>query len=299
MGRRGEQRTAISIPILVRGKDSHGSPFVAATETCEISPYGACVKGRGGLDSVVRPGMKIEIQCHDEKACFQVEWVAERKTSQVGRFGVQCLEPGKYIWGVRPKEWKPDTYDASAPAGNGPSRMESQGSAPGAWRGEERRRFSRQFCALEALLTTEDASVQIPAKVTDVSLTGCYVEMMSPLPQGSAVNIAMKKDGKTVHTSAKVRFSHRGLGMGVVFTAIRPEDFDKLRELAQVAPQAEEEASTELTNSPLFTDQKSSPDPPPASTDALEAIMRVLFRKGIVTRAELSEELEKLKFVKV
>ena len=57
MGRRGEQRTAISIPILVRGKDSHGSPFVAATETCEISPYGACVKGRGGLDSIVRPGM--------------------------------------------------------------------------------------------------------------------------------------------------------------------------------------------------------------------------------------------------
>src|SRR5271163_1206795 len=116
MGRRSEQRIAISIPVFVRGMDSHGSPFVAATETYEVSFSGAWIKGLDGLDGILQPRMKVNIQCGEEKACFRVEWVAKNGASKVGGFGVRCLEPGKYIWGVPPKEWKPDAYDASAPA---------------------------------------------------------------------------------------------------------------------------------------------------------------------------------------
>jgi len=299
MGRRSEQRIAISIPVFVRGMDSHGSPFVAATETYEVSFSGAWIKGLDGLDGILQPRMKVDIQCGEEKACFRVEWVAKNGASKVGGFGVRCLEPGKYIWGVPPKEWKPDAYDASAPAAIVSSYMDSPGSVSNAWAGDDRRRFPRQSCMLEAQLVTENSSVGVPVRITDLSLSGCYIETMTPLPHDSAVNIAISKDGKTVYVSGKVRFSSRGLGMGIMFTAIRPEDFDNIRDFAQPAPRPKMGASPRLEILHYAAESESPPDRSPETADALEAVVRVLFRKGLLTRAELTEEIERLKFAKV
>lgn len=299
MGRRSEQRIAISIPVFVRGMDSHGSPFAAATETYEVSPSGAWIKGLGGLDGILQPRMKVDIQCRDEKARFSVEWVTKNEASKVGGFGVRCLEPGKYIWGVPPKEWKPDSYDASAPATIVSSYMDSPRSASNAWAGDDRRRFSRQSCMLDAQLVSENSSVGVPVRITDLSLSGCYIETMTPLPLDSAVNIAISKDRKTVYVSGKVRFSSRGLGMGIMFTAIRPEDFDNIREFAEPAPRPKMGASPRLEILHYAAENELPSDRAPETADALEAVVRVLFRKGLLTRAELTEEIEKLKFAKV
>lgn len=151
----------------------------------------------------------------------------------------------------------------------------------------------------DAQLVTENPSVRVPVRITDLSLSGCYVETMTPLPHDAAVNIAISKGRKTVYLSGKVRFSHSGLGMGVVFTAIRPEDFDNIREFARAAPQPKMGASPRLES--LYYSAESDPptDRAPETADVLEAVVRVLFRKGLLTRAELTEEIERLRFARV
>ena len=112
MGRRSEPRTAISFPVVVRGFDSRGSPFAISTETCDVSSAGACVKG---LEGIVEPDHKIEIEFNDQKAWFRVQWVGKNGSGKAGQTGVRCLER-KYIWDVPPRTWDRDSFGESSGA---------------------------------------------------------------------------------------------------------------------------------------------------------------------------------------
>lgn len=56
-------------------------------------------------------------------------------------------------------------------------------------------------------------------KLTDLSLSGCYVETESPFPQSSAVELCLKATGMEIHTGGLVRVMHPGHGMGIEFPA--------------------------------------------------------------------------------
>lgn len=312
MGQRNEQRVAVSFRVVVRGLDSHGKPFEITTETHDISCSGACLNG---LSAVVEPGTRVEIQYKHQKAWYRIQWV-DKSAGGIGRAGVRCLEPGNYIWGVPPKEWEPDTYDPSRPKAAIPEHVES---TPGravqpTWSGRDRRQFPRRSCRIEAQVTMDDGSVQLPGTVTDISLGGCYVEMLAPLPTDTAVELQLKPEGATLEMSGKVRSSQTGLGMGIAFTGMRPADFEKLQRLAPTPAKptaAQKPADTEPagqraaaapadTSSPRPQIRPSAPrtpdsGDPPATPEAFQAVVRLLFRKGLLTRAELMEELEKLK----
>lgn len=164
MGRRSEPRTAISFPVVVRGFDSRGSPFAISTETFDVSSAGACVKG---LEGIVEPGHKIEIEFNDQKAWFRVQWVGKNGSGKAGQIGVRCLER-KYIWGVPPRTWDRDSFGESSGAA----------AAKVSWDGEERRLFERRSCRIEAQVSIPGSPVGLPGTVTDTSLGGCYVEML-------------------------------------------------------------------------------------------------------------------------
>lgn len=233
MGRRSEQRITISIPVIVHGHDSRGNPFDVTAETLNVSSSGACLKG---LERFVLPGNRIEIECQNEKAWFRVQWVGKDGTSDANRVGVRCREPGKYIWNVRPKEWEPDTYDpyaaTAAPVFDQPVAINGQNGAPPSWSGQNRRQFPRRTCRIEAQVTTLDRSVRLPGAVTDISLGGCYVEMLAPLPCDTEIELSLNTGDGTLRVSGAVRSSQMGMGMGVAFTGISPVDFERLRDFA-------------------------------------------------------------------
>lgn len=56
-------------------------------------------------------------------------------------------------------------------------------------------------------------------KLTDLSLSGCYVETESPFPQSSAVELCLKATGMEIHTGGLVRVMHPSHGMGIEFPA--------------------------------------------------------------------------------
>ncbi len=302
MGRRSEPRTAISFPVVVRGFDSRGSPFAVSTVTCDVSSAGACVKG---LEGIVGPGHKIEIEFNDQKAWFRVQWVGKNGSGKAGQIGVRCLER-KYIWGVPPRTWDRDSFG------------ESSGAEPAkvSWNGGERRLFGRRSCRVEAQVSIPGPSEGLPGTVTDISLGGCYVEMLAPLPVDTMVELALTAGDITMRGSGKVRSSHMGLGMGVAFASMSPAQFEKLRQFSlaaagtpeiaavgQSAARRQSKAQAELPRAQAARPNhgSSSPAPPkhaPTTAEALEAVIRVLLRKGLVARDELAEELDKLEIAK-
>jgi PilZ domain len=310
MGRRSEQRIAISFPVLVTGFDPRGSPFSVTVDTQDISSTGACIKG---LVHLVEPGKKIEIECRDQRAWFRVQWVGNGAGPMAGKVGVRCLEPGKYIWGVQPKASEPDTYEPRAASA---SSQESQHAgygegAAGGWTGGERRQYSRRACRIDAQVAIAGNSVRLPAQVTDISLGGCYIEMLAPLPVDTMLDLTLNPGDTTMHAKGKVRSSQTGFGMGISFTGLSPEDFEKLRKF--VPPTAGVPDSALVPSRLPPTPQSVANVTPPVSrtpvapaaslnqattADVFEAIVQVLFRKGLVTQAELAEELGLLKAMK-
>ncbi|MGA8767622.1 MAG: PilZ domain-containing protein [Candidatus Acidiferrales bacterium] len=315
MGRRSEQRMAISFPVTVRGSDSRGNQFSVATKTFDISLSGASLCG---LNTIAELGGKIEIESGDQHAWCKVQWVGKSGSSKAGRIGVRCLEPGKYIWGVPAKGSEPDTYDPSKPEPLPRRPSESAGAyaAPPSFGGDERRKFARHACRIETQVGTEDGSIGVPGTITDVSLGGCYVEMLSPLPVDSTIHLSLNPGTATLHMSGKVRSSQVGLGMGVSFTGMGPEDFEKLWRFAPPTadPLAHAKAPpmrpTPLRESALprndvagatarsyATAESGSFDLSPTA-EALDAVVRLLLSKGVFTQGELAEVIEKAKIVK-
>ena len=308
MGRRGEPRIAVTFPVVVRGLDSKGTPFVLTAETRDISCSGACLKG---LSGIVVSGKKVEVEYGDQRAWFRVQWAGAAGSSKAGQAGLRCLEPGRYIWGIPPQEWESDSFDPSKPETATPrpppppAVSPSSGSAP--WSGHERRQFVRHACRMAAQIVLQNGSLRMTATVTDISLGGCYMEMLSPLPVDTFVDIAISPADTTLQLSGRVRSSQVNFGMGVAFTGMRPQDFEVLRKLApptlgasdppkEIAPpppapvpaapakESHSHAAADFDTVDL-----------PTNPEALMAAVRVLIRKGVLTRAEVIEELEKLK----
>lgn len=303
MGRRGEQRIAISFAVIVRGADPRGYPFAVPTETRDISWSGACLNG---LTHIVESGWRVELECQNQKAWYRVQWVGQDGSPWAGQVGVRCLEPGKYIWGLPPKEWEPDTYDPSKPDAfavqpRTVAATNATASPP------ERRQFARHTCRIGVQVAFPGDGLRMSGTITDISLGGCYVEMLSPLPVDTAVELSFNMDGSLVHFSAKVRSSHTGFGMGLAFTSMGPENLERLRRFTGSPGAAPEPAKAPAVSQPKpappkatagarpYTAPEFDPVDIPATREAFAAVLRILLRRGLVTRAELLEELEKLK----
>ena len=310
MGRRSEHRTLISCPVVVHGFDLHGTPFSVPAETFDISLSGASVTG---LNDLTKVGAKIEIEYKAQKAWYRVEWVGVRGAPNAGRVGVHCLGLSKYIWGVPPKERGTDTFEPPS-AGTFPPQSASAAatySEPASYSGQENRQFARHSYRIETQIRIDESSIGIAGTVTDVSLGGCYVEMLSPLPVDTAIHLSLNIGGSTLQVSGKVCSSQTTLGMGVSFTGMGPEDFEKLRRFAPPSasdpcpakPSAIRHSSFLESGAPQSTlrsnvrRESQHPDLPPAA-EALASLVRLLVRKQILTRGELAEELEKSTIVK-
>jgi len=311
MGRRREQRIAISLPVLVRGSDSTGSPFEVAAVTRDISCTGARLEG---LASPVEAGKKVEVQCHNQKAWYRVQWVAQGGAGKACRAGLRCLEPAKFIWGVTPPEWEADTFDPSVPPPIEPPALtvvplRGANSQPVV---RERRQFPRRACRFEAHVTAHDRSVRLAGTITDIALGGCYMEMLTPLPVDSTIELSFGAREAPLQITGVVRSSHTGMGMGVMFTGMSPEDFENLRRLTVSAQPSAEKASPKAVSAQLPRAEKpvsltptyadSAPASGPAESaevrETLAAVVRILCRKQLLTRAEILEELGKLKLIR-
>ena len=63
----------------------------------------------------------------------------------------------------------------------------------------------------------------VRCQLTDLTLGGCYLEISSPFPVATRVNLSMSAAGVIVRTEGMVRVMHPDQGMGVEFTQRTPQ----------------------------------------------------------------------------
>ena len=195
MGDRPEIRAETQIHVRVWGMDADARPFSQNAIANNISGEGAQILG---INHLLKAGDIIGIKHGEKKARFKVVWVTDAGTLRKIEAGVQIVEGQENPWQeiANPEEF---TF------------------APG----KIKRRFVRhkiQFPIQIGLADTQRARMNTNA--TDIGGRGCYVETLLPLPLGTQGTITFWMDEEKVQTTAVVRASDPGVGMGIEFTTL-------------------------------------------------------------------------------
>ncbi|MGB7283817.1 MAG: PilZ domain-containing protein [Candidatus Acidiferrum sp.] len=94
---------------------------------------------------------------------------------------------------------------------------------------DERRRTPRFPFAATVEITEKGAQAAVSARVTELSLFGCYVEMPTPLAKGAQATYKIYADGKYFEAQGTVLYSHASKGMGVGFQNVNPHYLNVLK----------------------------------------------------------------------
>jgi hypothetical protein len=84
-------------------------------------------------------------------------------------------------------------------------------------RKEDRRQTPRFPFVANAEISETVSGTRILTRVTEISMHGCYLDMMNPLPKGTQVFVKIFTKTDFFEASATVVFSQAHLGVGVTF----------------------------------------------------------------------------------
>jgi PilZ domain len=65
--------------------------------------------------------------------------------------------------------------------------------------------------------------VRIASRVSELSLHGCYLDMMNPFPTGTLVLVKISAGEAFFQAKSKVVYSQHNMGAGVGFLQIEPD----------------------------------------------------------------------------
>lgn len=82
---------------------------------------------------------------------------------------------------------------------------------------KERRHWTRIKVAIQAELQLHGKEFPIRVKTSDLSVGGCYVEMMFTLEVGTALDVFLWIGGSKLHAAGRVVTQHPQFGNGIQF----------------------------------------------------------------------------------
>jgi hypothetical protein len=88
--------------------------------------------------------------------------------------------------------------------------------------GRDRRRDPRYLLVADARVTEVASNSEFKVRVSDLSISGCYLDFSTPLPEGTDVIVRISRDNGVFETGAKVVFVLPHMGMGVRFVDTKP-----------------------------------------------------------------------------
>ena len=100
----------------------------------------------------------------------------------------------------------------------------------------EHRLAPRSHFLTEAEVMETPAGTWLKTRLSDLSLRGCYIDTLHPLPIGTRIRLRIVRNNIILEALATVIYSQSRLGMGVSFTQLSPEQKSILENwLADVA----------------------------------------------------------------
>lgn len=281
MSRRREPRVEINFEVKVWGLDRHGKPFMQHAHTLDTTRSGARLIG---VDCV-KVGEIIGIQNGSHKARFKVVWMGRENTPKAGQIGVHCLEPDKAIFSVHREksEPEPDFFRAVAPQlGFEPVKSFRPVRKDMA---AIRRKHPRYPCTGGMELRQHESGPPAWGNISDISLTGCYVETVSTLPVGSMVIFHLRTHNLEIKGRAMVKTSHHAVGMGIAFLHLGQEDQQNLEFLLGMLAGVQEMRPEEKRT---FVPADTPPEAPPSAAAKPEA------RQGSALSARIAQTITEL-----
>src|SRR5437879_12205641 len=103
--------------------------------------------------------------------------------------------------------------DSAAPRTGTPENSSTRRAVYG--RNQERRRSQRFPFNADAEVLEPQSGTKIRGRVTDISLSGCYVDTLNPLLSSTPAQIRIVRGSKGVVAQASVAYCELGEGMGL------------------------------------------------------------------------------------
>jgi hypothetical protein len=93
----------------------------------------------------------------------------------------------------------------------------------------ERRRAPRYPFIADAEVIEIASDTKLSAKTSDVSIGGCFLDMLNPSPEGTEIQVRISHAGTTFTALGRVVFIFPNMGMGVVFTRVEDNQLAALQ----------------------------------------------------------------------
>jgi hypothetical protein len=199
-----EPRETADLAVRVWGMSAEGRPFSQHARAQNISADGALLSG---VESELKVGDVIGVQCEEKKARCTVVWVMNTGPIKKNQVGVKLVADQECPW------------KSHLPAENAPAEV-----AP-----SNQRRYARHKISFPLELRDERVGTPMRINCTDVSGNGCYVETIMPLAAGTPVRVDFWMQSEHMGTRAVVRTCDPGVGMGIEFTGLVPADKERLQ----------------------------------------------------------------------
>ncbi len=112
-------------------------------------------------------------------------------------------------------------------------------SSPG-----NRREQTRHTCRLGADVYRMGVAVPNRCSLSDISAGGCYVEMPTPFPTGTRVEIIVRTQDLKLRTQGVVQSVHAGFGMGVQLSLSTRDDREQVQTLIRLLEESRQETES-------------------------------------------------------
>lgn len=262
-----------NLPVLVYTTDVNGKPVAETAKVVDASSSGARLSW---VRTLKQTGQVAEIEYRGQRAKFRVAWIGQPGTKHEGQVGVETLEPGKDLWGLPPQEVVRSESVATLPA------MEPKrpGAVPfvSSWSGADRRAFKRLSCSGGVEFREVGNPLLNTAMVSDICAGGCYIETRVPLPVESRLELIIRINDCEISGTGEVRICHPGMGMGIAFREMTPENRGRLEALIEKLS-----AGTMNPRTPAPPATKDGP-----TMEILLFLVETLKEKGLLTSEECS-----------
>ena len=158
---------------------------------------------------------------------------------------------------------------------------------PNAEQLERRANIRYPFTAAAEVLEPR-SNTTVRGRSADLGPDGCYVDTMTPFPVGTPVKLRLTQENRTFECQAAEIYAHVGMGMGLAFTEIKPDQLttlqDWLRQLSGELTPPSDSAQAPTARQPLELKERL----------VLNRLIGGLVRKRILTESEGVEILREL-----
>jgi hypothetical protein len=204
----GTKESVEELVVRVWGMNALGKTFSQSAFARNLLLDGAFLSG---LDHALTPSDTIGVQYNDKKARCRVISTRDAGLPQKIQVEVRLVQGQECPW---------PQHVSAAPA------KRTLPNVP-----NSKRRFERLRIPFPMEVRDDrGGGTAMQTSPSDVSGRGCYIESLVPLPLGTNLIVTFWLDMDKVVTPASVRTSDPGVGMGIEFNGLSPQNQDRLQQ---------------------------------------------------------------------